>query len=653
MSRYTPKRRRELRIINPNVAAARPVVGELVSYADVVDQLPGVDQARRLKAPQLIDDATVQRAIEIVDYKMVTPDGIRLCDQIDDWADEDHSSRHPDTPAGAARPGRRPTVTWRALLVGLVLHGECDYPDLAVDLAKTLWDRIPARFRDDLGIAPVGWGCTAAGCLGGRCRHIIDRLATRVRYQLRTLTDLMDPYGDHSGRRLAPDDAADARRSYQPGEQERLAERLSVTANAILGATRGITPPALMDGWDGEYTLDGTRLRSWARGPRYTSRADRVPGQDPMIVTSADPSAGWDKDQNWGHEVVLVATAASDNDDGILYRPALVLGMSIFTPPGADLAALTVQALDNLAARGLPPKRIVNDRGFTMLTSASYQTPLTASYGTEFVHDYPRHLLGPRGHSRGVVFIEGSLYCADTPHHLAYASVHFFLGDEHGNRIDLAEYQARLAARSEYRFKPKDLKRNRWRCPAAGRHCTARCSNRPETLTIRNAAKPRVYPTVNTAQTGTDGQPVLPDACTRGDITINPDDDAELVELLLRYGQTHEWMTPPWFAAYQQPRSTIEGFNGFVKDEAKEALATAGRRRMLGGAIGTLFAAFRLLAANIRKIVGFLNSGLCLRKPNGEIAIIRLSKADLQAAVSVAIDQDRYQPGPDPPGPGP
>ena len=440
MSRYTPRRRRKLEIIDPNVAAARRVVGELVPYAEVADELPGVEEARRLKAPQLIDDATVQRAIEIVDYKMVTPDGVRLCDQFDYWADEDHRARHPDTPAGAARPGRRPTVTWRALLVAMVLHGECDHPDLAVDLAKTLWSRIPQHFHAGLGIAPIGWGCTVLGCLGGRCRHITDRLATRVRYQLRTLTYLMDPYGEPLGRRLAPDDAADQRRAYQPGEQQRLAERLSVTANSILGATRQVAPPALMDGWDGEYTLDGTRLRSWARGPRYTSRADRVPGQDPMIVTSADPSAGWDKEQNWGHEVVFVAMAPSDNDDGILYRPSLVLGMSIFTRPGADLAARTVQALDNLAACGLPPTRIVNDRGFTMLTSASYQTPLTASYGTEFVHDYPSHLLGPRGHSRGVVFIEGSLYCADTPHHLAYASVHFFIGDEHGNRIDLVEY---------------------------------------------------------------------------------------------------------------------------------------------------------------------------------------------------------------------
>ena len=652
MSRYTPKRRRELQIINPNVGAARRVVGERVPYATVADKLPGVKEALSYRPIKPVDDDTVKRAIHLVDYAMVTPDGVRLCDQLDDWADEDHRARHPDAKPGV-RPGRPPTVTWRALLVAMRIVGEEEFPDLAVEIAKTVWFRIPQHFHEGLGIAPVGWGCTVLGCIGERCVHIIERLATRVRYQLRTLTRLMDPYGDHVGRRLTPEQAADARRTYQPGEQERLAERLSVTANAILGATRAVTPQGMMDGWNGEYTLDGTRLRSWARSPRYTHRADRAPGENPMIVTSADPSAGWDKDQNWGHEVVLVAMAASDTDDGILYRPALVQGMSIFTRPGTDLAARTVQALDNLAARGLPPTRIVNDRGFTMLSADSYQTPLTARYGTEFVHDYPRNLLGPRAYSRGAVFIEASLYCADLPPHLAYASVHFFIGDEHGNRITVDEYRARLAARSEHRFKPKDLKRNRWRCPASGRHCTARCSNRPETLTISNAAKPRVYPTVNTGQPGTDGLVVLPDACTRGDITINPDDDAELVEMLLRYGQAREWMTPSWSAAYQQPRSTIEGFNGFVKDEAKEALASAGRRRMHGGAIGSIFAAFRVLAANIRKIVGFLNSGLCIRKPNGEVAIVRLSKADREAltANSAPIDQDRYQPGPDPPGP--
>ena len=123
MSRYTPKRRRELQIINPNVGAARRVVGERVPYATVADKLPGVKEALSYRPIKPVDDDTVKRAIHLVDYAMVTPDGVRLCDQLDDWADEDHRARHPDAKPGV-RPGRPPTVTRRALLVAMRIVGE-------------------------------------------------------------------------------------------------------------------------------------------------------------------------------------------------------------------------------------------------------------------------------------------------------------------------------------------------------------------------------------------------------------------------------------------------------------------------------------------------------------------------------------------------
>jgi serine/threonine protein kinase HipA of HipAB toxin-antitoxin module len=49
-------------------------------------------------------------------------------------------------------------------------------------------------------------------------------------------------------------------------------------------------------------------------------------------------------------------------------------------------------------------------------------------------------------------------------------------------------------------------------------------------------------------------------------------------------------------------RNTIEGLNGFVKDQAHEALAQPARRRVRGIAAQSLFTALLLIAANIRKI---------------------------------------------------
>ena len=55
-------------------------------------------------------------------------------------------------------------------------------------------------------------------------------------------------------------------------------------------------------------------------------------------------------------------------------------------------------------------------------------------------------------------------------------------------------------------------------------------------------------------------------------------------------------------------RNSIEGMNGFMKDSAFEAMADSQRRRIRGTAPQTIFVAFQILAANLRKIEGFLKA---------------------------------------------
>ena len=57
-----------------------------------------------------------------------------------------------------------------------------------------------------------------------------------------------------------------------------------------------------------------------------------------------------------------------------------------------------------------------------------------------------------------------------------------------------------------------------------------------------------------------------------------------------------------WRDLYNHLRNGVEGFNGYVKDEAAEALAMPGRRRMRGIAANTIAVAFLLFAANVRGI---------------------------------------------------
>jgi hypothetical protein len=64
---------------------------------------------------------------------------------------------------------------------------------------------------------------------------------------------------------------------------------------------------------------------------------------------------------------------------------------------------------------------------------------------------------------------------------------------------------------------------------------------------------------------------------------------------------------------YANLRNTNEGFNGYVKDPAHEALDDPGRRRLNGVAAQSILTALLLLAANVRKIRSFLEDAAARR----------------------------------------
>jgi hypothetical protein len=90
-----------------------------------------------------------------------------------------------------------------------------------------------------------------------------------------------------------------------------------------------------------------------------------------------------------------------------------------------------------------------------------------------------------------------------------------------------------------------------------------------------------------------------PSICTQQSLTLPPEAGAKFAQDLL-YG------SDKWHSTYARLRNSIEGFNGYVKDGAREALDDPERRRVRGVAAQSVFVALLLAAANLRKIATFV-----------------------------------------------
>jgi hypothetical protein len=161
--------------------------------------------------------------------------------------------------------------------------------------------------------------------------------------------------------------------------------------------------------------------------------------------------------------------------------------------------------------------------------------------------------------------------------------------------IDEELYHKRLEERWLYRARarshPDAEGHIRVSCPAS---CgMARCELKPASLTLaatRGKLRIPVRPDIR-------ADPPL--SCRQASVTIPPEAGAKFAQELL-FG------SPEWDGVYSTLRNSIEGFNGYVKDGAHEALGDPGRRRLRGVAAQSVLVAFQLFAANLRKIAAFL-----------------------------------------------
>lgn len=509
-------------------------------------------------------------------------------------------------------PGGRPeTFPLKALLVAMVLCARESLPMLATTFRDVLFNNISAEMRHELGVPePPDEDDHAAWMAAYR----------NVRTRLHGMLDLMDPSPFPKDRRLTPEEFKARTKNLSPERIEELDRRLLWFANQVIEASVLQLPRSIRRRWKGSVAVDATPIPGYAR-PEHRGRATSKHGKRPVLTHSTDPDCAWyvrEADHrdpetvsevvtgsgkrigriSWAFEATLVVMGSDDPSGDGLY-PNLVVAMAPLHKPGHDPGENAIRALTSVYNRGHPRKWLAGDLAYTNALAEKFQLPARALYYL-LVLDYRYDQLGVQGSYGGALLIEGWWYCPSIPPLLIAATM-----DYRNGHIDKATWRQRLEARRAYRFRPRAHPDGeghvRLMCPAAGACPSARCELKPASESDKTAGKTRIFLVDDVRH-----NPCA--VCGQDSMTFPPEVGAKFLQELL-YG------TEEWSRVYSTLRNTIEGFNGLAKDHAYEALGDAGRRRIRGVAAQTVFVAFLIFGANMRKIDSFLN--LCVIDDDG------------------------------------
>lgn len=237
------------------------------------------------------------------------------------------------------------------------------------------------------------------------------------------------------------------------------------------------------------------------------------------------------------------------------------------------------------------------DALYPSLHPDNFQAPLRR-LGLGFIARLPEALLGKSGVSyQGNILVEGTWYCAEMPSELVNASK-----ARTANQIADGEYIKRLERRKAYESYPingsrligqdGELVSRRYECAASRRVNPVGCTRKPGSpppgvmlLPVRAAAP----------------DAVLPKACANKTFQIP-------AHLGLRHEQAFPYQGPEWRSYNNRFRSANEGKNGSAKNPARQAIGTAGRRRVRGLAANGIITAVQLAAENLTSVKRFIQA---------------------------------------------
>jgi hypothetical protein len=479
-----------------------------------------------------------------------------------EWLEEELRARH-------RRPGRPRMLSVQALLCALLILATDDRALHLSAATEVLFCRLSDESRARLGVRGDA--------------HDARSFAARYRqvgYLFHALSAVLDPSGLVKNRRLSTDEFLQRCVVLSDDEARSARSRLESFMGQLLSASvEECAQPRRL-----AYGLDATPVPLFSRGPSKRSG-----------LCASDPDGGWyvregdhrEREDHkgrtrsrvaWALEATLLTTA-SPTPGALASFPNLVVGLALGRP-GIDPGGTAVRVLRGARARGFTPGPLGVDRAYSGALAETFHLPARA-LGFDLVVDYRVDQLGRQANSHGAVLVEGTWYCPAMPEVLVAATQ-----DLRAARIDEATYARRIEARRDYALRRKSGPDadgyERFTCPALGTRPRLRCELRPTSL-LSIGKRPVTAPL----------QP--PALCRQSAITIAPD-------VAARHAQTMAFGSEEWARHYATLRNTIEGWNGFAKDAAHEALAQPARRRVRGIAAQGIFITLLLVAANLRKI---------------------------------------------------
>jgi hypothetical protein len=532
-----------------------------------------------------LSDRVVKGAAALVDES-------GILQQLEQWYREDHPNA--DTEGGAPVQG----FTVRAVLIVLVALVRSGESPLVSRVAEVLRLRLHTPMRDLLGLQRANWSNAQK-----------DMIYHRAYRRLHWLLDLIDPYpGGERRRRPTRAEREAWLASLDRDLVEHRLHRLHTATNMLVESSVRLLPTAAFQAWQGNMCIDATLVRAWGKRGHPKAKHGRDNSADRM---SPEGIAGWyvrtnpqngKSEREFGYEAHLAVMTENLQGEGSTIFPRLVLAMT-FDRPAQNPGGNATMLLKTLHDRGYPAGILASDRAYVPgCKPENLQLPARA-YGFRIACDYRDDQLGIQAEYGGAILVEGTWYCPSMPQPLINASI-----DRRADTITEKVYQARIQQRARYAFRRKQAPRPEgntvFMCPARGPGATASC-RLADTGTTVNLGMP-----TRLGLTPVRRPPEHPDICctNRSSITIPIAPTSDGNANIAKYAQDFPYQSDEWKAAYRPARSTIEGFNGYVKSPTEEDLEEPARRRIRGYAFQAFAAALMILASNIRKIDSWIRT---------------------------------------------